>query len=126
VATLHKSHYFNHTVAIDTFYIEWDTERRVVFTILDEFKRYEIDCEIKAETAEMEIGFFESTWSKNFGYAKVLKLDTSSPYQSETYIKWVSNHNIKMEEIPRRSTSPIGHPGAQSYCEALDIGNLQS
>lgn len=61
VVILYKSHYFNHTVAIDTFYIKWDKERRAVFTILDEFNRYEIDCEIKDKIAEMEIVFFEPT-----------------------------------------------------------------
>ena len=100
VATLHKSPHFNHTVALDTFYLEWDKEKRAVLAILDEFSCYEVDCEIKVETAEMEIGLFESVWAKPFGYPKVLRMDASGPHQGE-YAEWASLHGIKLELIPQ-------------------------
>ena len=95
-------------MAIDTFYIEWDKEKRAVFTMLDEFSGYEIDCEIKDENAEMEIGLFQPTWAKNYGYPKVLRLDASGPHQSETYAEWASNHGIKMELIPTGAHHRLG------------------
>ena len=55
VATLRKAPHFNHTVAIDTFYVEWDGEKKGVLTILDEYSRYEMDHAIVDETAEVEI-----------------------------------------------------------------------
>ena len=108
VATLHKAPHFNHTVAIDTFYLEWDKEKKAVFSILDEFSRYEVDCEIKEETAEMEIGLFESVWSKSFGYPKVLRLDASGPHQGDTFAEWASNHGIKLDLIPRGAHHRLG------------------
>ena len=81
VATLHKAPHFNHSVAIDTFYVEWDGKQRSVFSILDEFSRYELDMEIVEETADMEIALFESGWAQNFGYPSVLRLDASGPHQ---------------------------------------------
>ena len=108
VATLHKSPHFNHTVALDTFYLEWDKEKKAVLSILDEFSRYEVDCEIKEETAEMEIGLFESVWSKSFGYPKVLRLDASGPHQGESYADWASAHGIRLELIPRGAHHRLG------------------
>ena len=108
VATLHKAPHFNHTVAIDTFYLEWDKEKKAVFSILDEFSRYGVDCEIKEETAEMEIGLFESVWSKSFGYPKVLRLDASGPHQGDTFAEWASNHGIKLDLIPRGAHHRLG------------------
>ena len=108
VATLHKSPHFNHTVALDTFYLEWDKEKKAVLSILDEFSRYEVDCEIKEETAEMEIGLFESVWSKSFGYPKVLRLDASGPHQGEAYADWASAHGIRLELIPRGAHHRLG------------------
>ena len=72
VATLHTAPHFNHSVAVDTFYIEWDGKKCASFTIMDGFSRYEIDTEIKDESAEMEIALFESTWSLTFGFPAIL------------------------------------------------------
>ena len=79
-------------MAIDTFYIEWDGKKRAIFTIMDEFSRYEIAMEIKDESAEMEIALvlFESTWSRTFGFPAILRLDASGPHQGERYAEWAS------------------------------------
>ena len=108
VATLYKAPHFNHTVAIDTFYAEWDKEKKVVFTILDEFSRYEVDCEIKDETAEMEIALLDSTWAKSFGYPKIIRMDASGPHQGEFFAEWASNHGIKVNLIPRGAHHRLG------------------
>eukprot|EP00435_Cladocopium_sp_Y103_P040345 s1946_g11.t1 len=101
VATLHKSPHFKHTGALDTYYLEWDKEKKALLAILDEFSRYEVDCEIKEETAEMEIGLFESVWAKSFGYPKVLRMDASGIYRGDTYADWASAHGIHLNLILR-------------------------
>ena len=108
VATLHKSPHFNHSVAIDTFYVEWDGKQRAVFTIMDEFSRYEVDMEIKEETADMEIALFESTWSRSFGFPKVLRLDASGPHQGQQFADWASAHGMYMDLIPRGAHHRLG------------------
>ncbi|CAL1128360.1 unnamed protein product [Cladocopium goreaui] len=113
VATLHKSPHFNHSVAIDTFYVEWDGKQRAVFTIMDEFSRYEVDMEIKEETADMEIALFESTWSRSFGFPKVLRLDASGPHQGQQFADWTSAHGMYMDLIPREPDTP-GKPADKS------------
>ncbi|CAL1173933.1 unnamed protein product [Cladocopium goreaui] len=113
VATLHKSPHFNHSVAIDTFYVEWDGKQRAVFTIMDEFSRYEVDMEIKEETADMEIALFESTWSRSFGFPKVLRLDASGPHQGQQFADWASAHGMYMDLIPREPDTP-GKPADKS------------
>ena len=57
VATLRKSPHFNHTLAIDTFYIQWNNKKEAILTMLDEFSRYEIDVHITEETAEIGDSF---------------------------------------------------------------------
>ena len=108
VATLHKAPHFNHSVAIDTFYLEWDGKQRAVFTIMDEFNRYEIDMEIKEETADMEIALFESTWSRSFGFPKVLRLDASGPHQGAQFAEWASAHGMFLDLIPRGAHHKLG------------------
>ena len=125
VATLHKAPHFNHTVAIDTFYVEWDKEKKAVFTILDEFSRYEVDCEIKDETAEMELALFDSTWAKSFGYPKIIRMDASGPHQGELFAEWASNHGIKVNLIPRGAHHRLGILEREPCREKKDAGNFQ-
>lgn len=108
VATLKKAPHFNHTVAIDTFYIEWDGEKKAVLTILDEYSRYEMDHPIVEETAEMEIALLESSWMRSFGFPTHLRLDASGPHQSSTFADWASTHGMKLELIPRKAHHRLG------------------
>ena len=124
VATLHKSPHFNHSVAIDTFYVEWDGKQRAVFTIMDEFSRYEVDMEIKEETADMEIALFESTWSRSFGFPKVLRLDASGPHQGQQVADWASAHGMYMDLIPRGAPSQAWNPGKKSCSPTTHAGDL--
>lgn len=101
VATLQRSPHFNHTIAIDTFYVEIDGEKHAVFTVMDEFSRYELDHEITEETADMEIALLESTWMRTFGFPQYLRMDASGPHQGQTYADWASLHGVKLELIPK-------------------------
>ncbi len=65
VATLYKAPHFNHTLSVDTFHLQWKGEKKKVLCMMDEFSRYEVGCEIKDETAAMEIALMESTWMRN-------------------------------------------------------------
>ena len=100
VATLRKSPHFNHTLAIDTFYFQWNNKKEAILTMLDEFSRYEIDVHITEETAEMEIALMESTWMRCFGFPAVLRMDASGPHQGQVFADWCSAHGMKMELIP--------------------------
>ena len=106
VATLRKAPHF--TVAIDTFYIEWDGEKKGVLTVLDEFSRYEMDHAIMDETAEVEIALLESSWMRSYGFPTHLRLDASGPHQSSTFADWASLHGMKLELIPRGAHHRLG------------------
>ena len=75
---------------------------------MDEFSRYEVDMEIKEETADMEIALFESTWSRSFGFPKVLRLDASGPHQGQQFADWASAHGMYMDLIPRGAHHRLG------------------
>jgi hypothetical protein len=102
-ATLHTAPHFNHSVAIDTFYVKWDGKQLAVFTIMEELSRcrYEIDMEIKEESADMEIALFESAWSRSFGFPKVLRLDAFGPHQGVRFADWASTHGMFLDLILR-------------------------
>ena len=108
VATLRKSPHFNHTLAIDTFYIQWNNKKEAILTMLDEFSRYEIDVHITEENAEMEIALMESTWMRCFGFPAVLRMDASGPHQGQVFADWCSAHGMKMELIPRGAHHRLG------------------
>ena len=108
VATLQKVPHFNHTLSIDTFYIQWGDKKLAVFTMMDEFSRYEIDVEITEETAEMEIALMESTWMRCFGFPMRLRMDASGPHQGQVFADWCSAHGMLMELIPRGAHHRLG------------------
>ena len=108
VATLLKVPHFNHTLSIDTFYLLWGNKKLAVFTMMDEFSRYEIDVQITDETAEMEIALMESTWMRCFGFPAVLRMDASGPHQGQVFADWCSAHGMKMELIPRGAHHRLG------------------
>ena len=108
VATLQKVPHFNHTLSIDTFYIQWENKKQAVFTMMDEFSRYEIDVQITDETAEMEIALMESTWMRCFGFPARLRMDASGPHQGQVFADWCSAHGMQMELIPRGAHHRLG------------------
>ena len=108
VATLYKAPHFNHTLSVDTFHLQWKGEKKKVLCMMDEFSRYEVDCEIKEETAAMEIALMESTWMRNFGYPKRFRTDASGPHQGEEFADWTSRHGMQLELIPRGAHHRLG------------------
>lgn len=119
VARFDKSPHFHHSVAIDTFYIEWDGKKRAVFTIMDELSRYEVNMEIKEEIAEMEIALFEPTSAKTFWFPAILRLDASGPHQGEKFA------GPDPSSDPSWRSPLTGHPGVQSCCAPSHAGDLQ-
>ena len=116
------------TLALDTFYLEWDKQKRAVLAILDEFSRYEVDCEIKDETAEMEIGRLAC-----------LSQSGRNPSGIRRCFEWMlwtlSRWNLCWMGISpwhphrahtKRSTSSTGHPGTQSCSSKEDAWSLQA
>ena len=108
MATLYKAPHFNHTLSVDTFHLQWKGEKKKVLCMMDEFSRYEVDCEIKEETAAMEIALMESTWMRNFGYPKRFRTDASGPHQGEEFADWTSRHGMQLELIPRGAHHRLG------------------
>ena len=108
VATLYKAPHFNHTLSVDTFHLMWKGEKKKVLCMLDEFSRYEVDCEIKEEVAAMEIALMESTWMRAYGFPKRLRTDASGPHQGEEFAEWTSRHGMQLELIPRGAHHRLG------------------
>ena len=127
VATLQKVPHFNHTLSIDTFYIQWENKKQAVFTMMDEFSRYEIDAQITDETAEMEIALMESTWMRCFGFPASKAEDgcfgTSSrtSFRRLVFSPWHANGADSS-----RSASQTGNLGAQPCSQEKDVGGFSN
>ena len=67
--------------------VDLENKKQAVFTMMDEFSRYEIDVQITDETAEMEIAL-ESTWMRCFGFPTRLRMDASGPHQGQVFADW--------------------------------------
>ena len=75
---------------------------------MEKFSRYEVDMEIKEETAEMKIALFEPTWAKTFGLPAIVRLDPSGPHQGEKFAEWASAHGIYLDLVPRGAHHRLG------------------
>ena len=108
VATLHKAPHFNHTVAIDTFYVEWDKEKKAVFTILMSSAGTRSTVKSKMRQPKWSLHCLTPPWAKSFGYPKIIRMDASGPHQGELFAEWASNHGIKVNLIPRGAHHRLG------------------
>ncbi|CAJ1383601.1 unnamed protein product [Effrenium voratum] len=115
---------FNDRIVVDSAWINTDTGRKCVLTILDQATRYVAVRILKAERVEELIKGIERAWIKQFGVPRSLRTDEAKGWASRMLRDWASDKNIALEIAPAEAHNWLGEkaPGYSEGAGALHGG----
>ncbi|CAK0792453.1 unnamed protein product [Prorocentrum cordatum] len=108
IARIPKDRGFNDTIDIDTFHVKWNDKHKLIFTIMDESSRYEVDTVVPDEKAKTEIKAIEKNWINWAGVPVRIRADQSGAHVSEEFSEWCDTRQIKLQLIPRDAHHRLG------------------